>query len=122
MAIVGDAACAQPPFLGHGVGCSMMSAFALAQTIDRADNVIDGLREWELRERPFTDWVQWVAYWYGQLAFLPEAARTAALKATDASKWLQRRVLLAAVRRDVTAIRRYSPDPLPGEAVHPLIH
>jgi 2-polyprenyl-6-methoxyphenol hydroxylase-like FAD-dependent oxidoreductase len=122
VAIVGDAACAQPPFLGHGVGCSMMSAFALAQTIDRADDVSDGLREWELRERPFTDWVQWVAYWYGQLAFLPDGARTAVLKATDASKWLQRRIFLAAVGRDVTAIRRYSPVPLPSEAVHPLIH
>ena len=122
VAIVGDAACAQPPFLGHGVGCSMMSAFALAQTIDRADDVIDGLREWELRERPFTDWVQWVAYWYGQLAFLPEGARTAVLRATDASRWLQRRILLAAACRDVTAIRRYSAVSLPSEAVHPLIH
>jgi hypothetical protein len=100
----------------------MMSAFALAQTVDRADDVIDGLREWEMRERPFTDWVQWVAYWYGQLAFLPEGARTAILKATDASKWLQRRILLAAVGRDVTATRRYSPTTLPSEAVHPLIH
>jgi 2-polyprenyl-6-methoxyphenol hydroxylase-like FAD-dependent oxidoreductase len=122
VAIVGDAACAQPPFLGHGAGCSMMSAFALAQTIARADNVIDGLRQWELRERPFTDWVQFVAYWYGQLAFLPEGPRTAALRTADASKWLQRRILLAAVSRDVTVIQRYSHPPLAGEAVHPLIH
>src|SRR5262249_42977553 len=87
VAIVGDAATAQPPFLGHGAGCAMMAAFALAETIDRSNDVLDGLAEWELRERPFTDWVQWVAYRYGQLAFLPEGARTAVLKGIDASRW-----------------------------------
>jgi 2-polyprenyl-6-methoxyphenol hydroxylase-like FAD-dependent oxidoreductase len=122
VAIVGDAASAQPPFLGHGVGCSIMSAFALAQTIDRAGEVIDGLADWELRERPFTDWVQWVAYWYAQLAFLPAPARTAVFKAIDASGWVKRRILLAAASRDVTAIRRYSPASLPSASIYPLIH
>jgi 2-polyprenyl-6-methoxyphenol hydroxylase-like FAD-dependent oxidoreductase len=122
VAIVGDAASAQPPFLGHAVGCSMMSGFALAQTIDRTGEVIDGLADWELRERPFTDWVQWVAYWYAQLAFLPIRVRTAVLKATDASEWVKRRILLAAVRRDVTAMRRYSPALLPSASIYPLIH
>lgn len=122
VAIVGDAASAQPPFLGHAVGCSMMSGFALAQTIDRTGDVIDGLADWELRERPFTDWVQWVAYWYAQLAFLPARVRTAVLKATDASEWVKRQILLAAVRRDVTAMRRYSPALLPSASIYPLIH
>jgi 2-polyprenyl-6-methoxyphenol hydroxylase-like FAD-dependent oxidoreductase len=122
VAIIGDAATAQPPFLGHGAGCSMMSAFALAQTIDLAADVADGLAEWELRERPFTDWVQWVAYRYGQLAFLPTAARTVVFKGIDASRWVRRRILFAAVRRDVTATRRYLPLPLPNLPVYPLIH
>jgi 2-polyprenyl-6-methoxyphenol hydroxylase-like FAD-dependent oxidoreductase len=122
VAIVGDAASAQPPLLGHGAGCSIMSAFALAQTVDLAGDVIDGLAEWEMRERPFTDWVQWVAYWYSQLAFLPTGARTAVFKAADASAWVKRRILLAAVCRDVTAIRRYSPAADRSTPIFPLIH
>jgi 2-polyprenyl-6-methoxyphenol hydroxylase-like FAD-dependent oxidoreductase len=121
-AIIGDAATAQPPFLGHGAGCSMMAAFALAQTIDRTDDILEGLAEWELRERPFTDWVQWVAYRYGQLAFLPAKARTAVFKGIDASRWVKRRILLAAVCRDVTVTERYLPA-LPSSApVYPLLH
>lgn len=122
VAIIGDAATAQPPFLGHGAGCSMMAAFALAQTIDRTGDVVDGLAEWELRERPFTDWVQWVAYRYGQLAFLPAGARTAVFKGIDASRWVTRRILLAAVGRDVTATQRYLPASPPNVPVYPLIH
>jgi 2-polyprenyl-6-methoxyphenol hydroxylase-like FAD-dependent oxidoreductase len=122
VAIVGAAATAQPPFLGHAAGCSMMSGFALAQTIDRTADVVNGLAEWELRERPFTDWVQWVAYQYGQLAFLPAVARTAVFKRIDASRWVKRRILLAAVCRDVTATRRYLPVSPPSIPVCPLIH
>jgi 2-polyprenyl-6-methoxyphenol hydroxylase-like FAD-dependent oxidoreductase len=122
VAIVGDAAIAQPPFLGHGSGCSMMAAFALAQTIDRAGDVIEGLAEWELRERPLIDWVQWIAHRYAQLAFLPEHARTAVLKGIDASCWLTRRLLFAAVCRDVTEIKRYSPASAPIIPICPLIH
>jgi 2-polyprenyl-6-methoxyphenol hydroxylase-like FAD-dependent oxidoreductase len=122
VAIIGDAATAQPPFLGHGAGCSMMSAFALAQTIDRAEDVADGLAQWEVRERPFTDWVQWVAYRYGQLAFLPVGPRKAVFKGIDASRWVKQRILLAAVSRDVTEIRRYSPPSPPNVPICPLIH
>jgi 2-polyprenyl-6-methoxyphenol hydroxylase-like FAD-dependent oxidoreductase len=122
VAIVGDAATAQPPFLGHGAGCAMMAAFALAETIDRSKDLLDGLAEWELRERPFTDWVQWVAHRYGQLAFLPEGARTAVLKGIDASSWVKRRILLAPVCRDVTAAERYLPVIPSNMPVYPLMH
>ncbi|MBO0735736.1 MAG: FAD-dependent monooxygenase [Alphaproteobacteria bacterium] len=123
VAIIGDAATAQPPFLGHGAGCSMMAAFALVQTIDRTDDLIEGLAEWELRERPFTDWVQWIACRYARLAFLPAEARTVVLKGIDASRWAQRRILFAAASRDVTAMRRYSPAyPRNGSIIYPLIH
>lgn len=122
VAIIGDAATAQPPFLGHGAGCAMMAAFALAQTIDRTGEVVEGLAAWEWRERPFTEWVQWVAYRYGQLALLPAGVRTAVFKGIDASRWVKRRILLAAACRDVTATRRYLPVPSPSLPVCPLIH
>ena len=54
VAIIGDAATAQSPILGHGVGCMMMSAFALAQTIDPTADVAEGLAQWELRDRKST--------------------------------------------------------------------
>jgi 2-polyprenyl-6-methoxyphenol hydroxylase-like FAD-dependent oxidoreductase len=122
VAIVGDAATAQPPSLGYGAGCAMMTAFALAETLDRCNDLLDGLAEWELRERPFTDWVQWVAYRYGQLAFPAEGARTAVLKGVDASRWVKRRILLAPVWRDVTAAKRHLPVVPPDMLVYPLMH
>jgi 2-polyprenyl-6-methoxyphenol hydroxylase-like FAD-dependent oxidoreductase len=122
VAIIGDAAIGQPPILGHGAGCSMMSAFALAQTVDRTSDVEEALVEWETRERPFMDWVQWIAYQYGQLAFLPTGPRKAIFKTIDASGWLKRHVLLAAVSRDVTERGRYLPSPPPKVPICPLIH
>jgi 2-polyprenyl-6-methoxyphenol hydroxylase-like FAD-dependent oxidoreductase len=122
VAIVGDAANAHPPFLGHGVGCAMMGAFALAQTIDRAGDLIDGLLTWELRERPVNEWVQWVACWCGQLAFLPKAARIAAFKAIDASGWVKRRTLLSAACRDVTRMPGPSAASAPQPMISRLIH
>jgi 2-polyprenyl-6-methoxyphenol hydroxylase-like FAD-dependent oxidoreductase len=122
VAIIGDAATAQSPILGHGVGCMMMSAFALAQTIDHSAGLTEGLAQWELRERPFIDWVQWVTYRYGQLAVLSAAARKAVLRALDANGWARRRLLLGPVRRDVTAARHYARIPSPSLPVCPLIH
>jgi 2-polyprenyl-6-methoxyphenol hydroxylase-like FAD-dependent oxidoreductase len=122
VAIIGDAATAQSPILGHGVGCMMMSAFALAQTIERTRGVAEGLVEWELRERPLSDWAQWVAYRYGQLAFFSAEARTAALKALDASRWIRRRILLGPVHRDVTGTHRYARVPSPSAPICPLMH
>jgi len=122
VAVVGSAASAQPPFLGHGAGCTMMAAFSLAQAIDRARDVTDGLSAWELRERAFNEWIQWIAYWYDQLAFLPAGARITALKAIDASTWVKRRTLLVAACRDVTAIARPSPTDVIAAGNYPLIH
>lgn len=122
VAIVGDATSAQPPFLGHGVGCGMMVAFALAQTIDRVGEVSEGLAAWEARERPFIEWVQRVAYWYGQVAFLPAAAREPVFRALDASRWVKRRALLAAARRDVTAMPRYAPKAASDAPFYPMMH
>ena len=122
VAIVGDAASAQPPFLGQGGGCAMMSAFTLAQMIEREGDVPRGLAAWELHQRGFTEWVQRISHWYGQTALLPPAARTAVFKALGASQWVKGRTLLAAARRDVTTTPRRAPVLEPGAPIYPLIH
>ncbi len=102
VALVGDAASAQPPFLGQGGGCALMSAFTLAEAIERNGDVIAGLAEWQRFQRRFTEWVQRVAFWYGELARLPPAVRTAAFRAIDKRQWLKNATLLVAARRDAT--------------------
>lgn len=103
VALVGDAASGQPPFLGQGGGCAMMSGYVLAETVDRAGDVEAGLAEWQRRQRRFTEWVQRVAYWYGQLALLPPPLRLAAFRALGRSETLQAATLFVAARRDSTA-------------------
>jgi 2-polyprenyl-6-methoxyphenol hydroxylase-like FAD-dependent oxidoreductase len=103
VALVGDAASAQPPFLGQGGGCAMMSGFVLAEAVDRAGDIELGIVDWKRRQRRFTEWVQRVAFWYGQLALLPPAARIAAFRAIDRSETLKAATLLVAARRDPTA-------------------
>ena len=99
VAILGDAANAQPPFLGQGGGCSMMSALSLAHMVDREGDVVRGIAAWTQQERRFTEWVQTVSYWYGQLAFMPPAVRNAAFRIIGASEILKARTLLVAARR-----------------------
>jgi N-methylhydantoinase B/oxoprolinase/acetone carboxylase alpha subunit len=53
----------------------MMSGFVLAQMTDREGDVLDGISAWEMQERPFAEWVQRIAFWYGQLAFLKALAQ-----------------------------------------------
>src|SRR6202012_5911426 len=50
VALVGDAVNGQPPFLGQGGGCAMMSGYSLAEAIDRAGDLLAGIAEWEQRE------------------------------------------------------------------------
>jgi 2-polyprenyl-6-methoxyphenol hydroxylase-like FAD-dependent oxidoreductase len=99
VAILGDAANTQPPFLGQGGGCSMMSALSLAHSITEADDVAAGIALWQRRERRVTEWIQQVAFWYGQLAFLPPRLRTAAFRAISVSDRLKRRTILVASSR-----------------------
>ncbi len=123
VALVGDAASAQPPFLGQGGGCAMMSGFALAAAVDRAPDVVTGIEKWKRRQRRFVEWVQHVAYWYGQLALLPPPVRTAAFRALDRSELLKRVTLLAAARHDPTAADYwYEPYEIDGAIVFPLMH
>lgn len=65
VAIVGDAAHAQPPNLGQGACLAMSNMLALAVTVDRhRGNLEHGLAEWEQRERPLTEHTQrWTHRW-----------------------------------------------------------
>src|SRR5207302_2327069 len=89
VALVGDAASGQPPFLGQGGGCAMMAGYTPAEAIDRAVEVKAGIAQWQRREQAVTEWIQQVAYWYGQLALLRPTARTLAFCALDRSNWLR---------------------------------
>jgi 2-polyprenyl-6-methoxyphenol hydroxylase-like FAD-dependent oxidoreductase len=100
--LVGDAASAQPPFLGQGGGCAMMSGFVLAEAVSRAIDLEFGIADWQRRQRRFTQWVQQVSHWYGQLALLPPAARIAAFRVIDRSDALKAATLFVAARRDPT--------------------
>ena len=58
VAIVGDAAHAMCPPLAQGGGCALMNALSLADWVDGARSVEEGLIEWERVERPLTDRTQ----------------------------------------------------------------
>lgn len=95
VAIIGDAAHAQPPNLGQGGGSALMNALSLAVRLDGAASIPDALAAWEREERPLIQFSQNVAYRYGQLGSLPDAIRAPILKTIDRSNWLKTRSILA---------------------------
>jgi 2-polyprenyl-6-methoxyphenol hydroxylase-like FAD-dependent oxidoreductase len=95
VAVLGDAAHAQTPNLGQGGGCSLMTALSLAVTLETEPDVPAALARWEPAQRPIVDLTQDVAYWYGQLAFLPQVLRHRLFRLIDGSDWLKRRTILA---------------------------
>jgi 2-polyprenyl-6-methoxyphenol hydroxylase-like FAD-dependent oxidoreductase len=103
VALVGDAASGQPPFLGQGGGCAMMAGYTLAEAIAHVGEVPAGIAQWQRREQPVTEWIQQVAYWYGQLALRSPATRTRAFWLLDRSRWLRDATLFFAAGRDPTA-------------------
>jgi 2-polyprenyl-6-methoxyphenol hydroxylase-like FAD-dependent oxidoreductase len=104
VALIGDSASAQPPFLGQGGGIAMTSALSLADALSKHDDVLAGLAKWQSDERLFVEWVQTVSRYYGQLARTPPAFRRAALKLFGGNEWLrQRTIRYAAVRAPIGA-------------------
>jgi 2-polyprenyl-6-methoxyphenol hydroxylase-like FAD-dependent oxidoreductase len=121
--LVGDAASGQPPFLGQGGGCAIMAGFTLAEAIERNGDILSGIAEWTRRQRRFTEWVQRVAYWYGQLARLPPRTRTAVFRVLDKTAWLKNATLLVAARRDPTAaVAPFDEHALADPFIFPLVH
>ena len=63
--LIGDSGPPMPPTLGQGAGCAIMNALGLAVAIDEAgDDLLDGLRVWEQRERPLTEHTQDISSLY----------------------------------------------------------
>jgi 2-polyprenyl-6-methoxyphenol hydroxylase-like FAD-dependent oxidoreductase len=100
VAIVGDAAHAQPPNLGQGANISFANVLGLAVALEEQADVIAALSTWEARERPLTDHTQrWsniygavVEHWPAPLNDL----RSLAVATVGRSRWLDRRLSKAA--------------------------
>jgi 2-polyprenyl-6-methoxyphenol hydroxylase-like FAD-dependent oxidoreductase len=88
VAILGDAAHAQPPNIGQGAGCGMMNGLALAVHLEQTGEVIPGLAAWEQNERPLTEHTQRVSYLLGIPTTWPPLFRNAALGIAGRSKWI----------------------------------
>ena len=96
VAILGDAAHAQPPNLGQGGGCAMMSALGLAVALEEIRDVPAALRKWEERERPIVEHTQRVSLLYGALTSWPPFLRARALDLMHRWPWLSRQRLKTA--------------------------
>ena len=69
VAIIGDAAHAQPPNLGQGAGVAIAAAWELARTVAESDDVEGRLLDWERRTRPAIDTVQRFTNLYSQVGY-----------------------------------------------------
>ncbi len=98
VAVLGDAAHAQPPYLGQGGGCAMMNAVGLAHAVTVGEGGIsDRLRFWEETERPLIEYTQNFSTGVAQLNDLPESVRTTFVGALAASADFGRNRLRAAM-------------------------
>jgi 2-polyprenyl-6-methoxyphenol hydroxylase-like FAD-dependent oxidoreductase len=64
VAVIGDAAHAQPPNLGQGACLAMSNGLALGTALAGTDDVAAGLERWEVNERPIVKHTQrWTWLW-----------------------------------------------------------
>lgn len=97
VAVLGDAAHAQPPYLGQGGGCAMMAASGLAHEVTTGVGPLgERLARWERTERPLIRHTQRFAYRVGLLNDVPDLPRTALLSALGRSRSFGRSRLRAA--------------------------
>jgi 2-polyprenyl-6-methoxyphenol hydroxylase-like FAD-dependent oxidoreductase len=91
VAILGDAAHAMPPNLGQSANMAFSNAMALAMEVHKAADIPGALKDWEVRQRPLTDHVQWWSYIYGHiLCRWPvriESLRSDLLRMLGKSQW-----------------------------------
>jgi 2-polyprenyl-6-methoxyphenol hydroxylase-like FAD-dependent oxidoreductase len=99
VALVGDAAHAQPPNIGQGGGCAMMNALSLAVHLERHADVSAALAAWEKNERPVTEHAQRTSYLLGLPTTWPPLLRAIALGWAGRSKWLVRQRTKTALHR-----------------------
>src|SRR5262245_16469296 len=88
VAILGDAAHAQPPNIGQGAGCGMMNGLALAVHLERNQDLAQALAAWEASERPLTEHTQRVAWLLGVPTTWPPFLRNLALGLAGRSQWV----------------------------------
>lgn len=69
VAIIGDAAHAQPPNLGQGAGVAICAAWELAECIAAEEDVRDALHDWETTSRPRVNMVQALTTAYDVLSY-----------------------------------------------------
>ena len=100
VAIIGDAAHAQPPNLGQGANLAFANALAMAVALADGSDIPAALRTWEERERPLTDHTQKWTNIYGRIAEHWPArlhdVRSAMVWGTGRSEWLARQLNRAA--------------------------
>ncbi|WP_103531165.1 NAD(P)/FAD-dependent oxidoreductase [Streptomyces sp. SM11] len=76
VAFIGDAAHAQPPYLGQGGGTAMTNAIALATAVSRPTaSLFDALAGWECRTRPGIERTQNTSYRMRLLNRVPDVVR-----------------------------------------------
>jgi FAD-dependent urate hydroxylase len=81
MVLTGDAAHATPPpHMGEGGAMAMEDAVVLAELLQDADTVEDGLDRHQTRRRPRAEWVQQQSRLAAKAWVLPPAVRDAALR------------------------------------------
>ncbi len=69
VAVIGDAAHAQPPNLGQGAGVAIAAAWRMAEILEGASDIAEGLAEWERQVRPGIDMVQRLTSIYDVVAY-----------------------------------------------------
>ncbi len=94
VALIGDCAHAMPPNLGQAANMAFTNAMALAAMVTDREDIPGALKEWEERQRPLTDHVQWWSYIYGMsLGKWPKKFmnfRTDAIQGLAKTKWFDR--------------------------------
>lgn len=97
VAVLGDAAHAQPPYLGQGGGCAMMAASGLAHEVSGGAGTLgEQLRRWERTERPLIRHTQRFSSCVGRLNDVPDLPRRALLSVLGRSRSFGRSRLRAA--------------------------
>jgi 2-polyprenyl-6-methoxyphenol hydroxylase-like FAD-dependent oxidoreductase len=99
VAVIGDAAHAQPPNIGQGGGCAMMNALSLAVHAEREPNIVRALKAWERSERPITEHTQRISIALSWPTTWPPALRARALELAGRSAWFVRQRTRTALHR-----------------------